>query len=176
MVWYCLDAPGTANLKLTDTLDIGDEKSEKAHRCAVDGLTWSGTTTSCYDRYEQQPPGATTTDTGRAFNKTSKFVVKLDPANAGVKIRRRANRHLANVQKAKVYVDGRIIPDALWYVCDLPVPDEVAFRDSDYEIPAKYTKGKTLITVKLEHIEAQPANTNNEYHYWGYCYGRTSLK
>lgn len=96
-----------------------------------------------------------------------------DPANEGVKVRRRVNRHMANVQKANVYIDGRIIPDAPWYVCDLPVPGEMAFRDSDYEIPAKYAKGKTSITIKLEHVEAQPANSNNEYYYWVHCYGRT---
>jgi hypothetical protein len=175
VVWYYLDDPGMANLKLTDTLEIGDESSEQAHRCAVDGLTWRGTTTSSYDRYEQQPPGPTTTDTGRAFDKTSQFVVKLDPANEGVKVRRRLNRHMANVQKANVYLDGQIIPDAPWYVCDLLAPDEAAFRDADYEIPARYTKGKKSITIKLEHVEAQPAKSNNEYHYWVYCYGRTRL-
>ena len=62
-----------------------------------------------------------------------------------------------------------------WYVCDLPAPGEAAFRDSDYEIPAKYTKGKKSITIKLEHAKAQPADSNNEYHYWVYCYGRTPL-
>ena len=29
------------------------------------------------------------------------------------------------------------------------------------------------ITIKLEHVEAQPANSNNEYYYWVHCYGRT---
>ncbi len=175
VVWYYLDQPGTANLKLTDTVDIGDQKSEQSHRCAVDGLTWSNTTASSYDRFEQQPEGPTTTDTGRAFNKTSEFIVKLDPANQGVKLRRRINRHLANVQKANVYVDGQLIPNAPWYVCDLLTSAEAAFRDTDYEIPAKYTKGKSFITVKLEHVEAQPSNSNNEYYYWVYCYGRTPL-
>ena len=174
VIWYYLDQPGTANLKLTDTLDVGDEQSEKAHRYTVAGLTWIGTTASCYDRYEQQSPLPTTTDVGRAFNKASEFVVKLDPANEGVKLRRRVDRHIANVQKANVYVDGQIIADAPWYVCDIPVPAETAFRDSDYEIPAKYTKGKSAITIRLEHVNAQPAHGNNEFYYWVYCYGKTA--
>ena len=77
---------------------------------------------------------------------------------------------MANVQRANVYVDGQLIPDAPWYVCDIPVPAETAFRDSDYEIPAKYTKGKSSIAVRLEHVDAQPDHSNNEYHYWVYCY------
>jgi len=175
VIWYYRDAPGTANLKLTDMLDVGDVPSEKAHRYTVDGLTWTGTTTSSYDRYEQQSPGPTTTDTGRAFNKSSRFVVKLDPANDGVKLRRRVNRFMANVQRANVYIDGQIVPDVPWYVCDLRAPAEAAFRDSDYEIPAKYTKGKSAISVRLEHVDAQPERSNNEYYYWVYCYGKTSL-
>ena len=52
------------------------------------------------------------TDGGRAFTGSSKFTVKLDRHNQGVKLRRRLNRNLANVQQAKVCVDGKEIPDA----------------------------------------------------------------
>ena len=51
----------------------------------------------------------------------------------------------------------------------------MAFRDSDYEIPAIYTHGKSAITIRLEHVDAQPAQSNNEYYYWVYCYGKTKL-
>ena len=54
-------------------------------------------------------------------------------------------------QRMDVYVDGRLIADAPWYVCDLPATPETAFRDTDYEIPAAYTKGKDHITIKLRH-------------------------
>ena len=39
--------------------------------------------------------------------------MKIDPANQGVKIRRRVNRNRSNVQRTDVYVDGRLIADAL---------------------------------------------------------------
>ena len=51
---------------------------------------------------------------------SSEFTVKIDPANEGVKIRRRVNRNRSNVQRTDVYVDGQLIADAPWYVCDLP--------------------------------------------------------
>ncbi len=175
VVWYYLGEPGFANLKLTDEVDVGDPSSEQAHQCVATGVKGSGSTASSYDRYEQQPRVPTTTDNGRAFTGTSEFRVKLDPANEGVKLRRRVNRHLANVQQAKVRVDGELIPDAPWLVCDLPVSADTAFRDTDYEIPARYTRGKGQVVIRLEHVRGLPDDSDNEYYYWVYCYGKTPL-
>ena len=175
VVWYYLDQPGTCNLKLTDEFDVGKPESEKAHQYSVTGEKWAGSTAASYDRMEYQPHVATTTDDGRAFTGTSQFTVKIDPANQGVKIRRRVNRNRSNVQRTDVYVDGRLIADAPWYVCDLPVTPDIAFRDTDYEIPAAYTQGKDRLTIKLQHVAGQPDNSSNEYYYWVYCYGRTPI-
>lgn len=178
VVWYYLAAPGFANLKLTDELDVGDKAGEKAHEYSVAGGTWAGTTASSYDRYEMQGRDPTTSDTGRAFAGASRFVVKLDPNNQGVKLRRRTNRQRANVQAANVWVDGRLIPNAPWYVCDLPGPADAAFRDSDYEIPASFTRGKSRIAIRIERIPGSPDASNqeyNEYYYWVFCYGKTPL-
>lgn len=176
VVWYYRAEPGVGNLKLTDEVDIGNAASEQAHRCAVTGLAWAGTTKSAYDRYEAQDPAPTTEDDGRAFTGASQFVVKLDPANEGVKLRRRVNRALANVQRANVSVDGARLPGAPWYVCDLPVTNDVAWRDTDFEIPANYTRGKAEITVKLEHVHGLPNDSGNEFYYWVFCYGKTPLR
>jgi hypothetical protein len=99
--------------------------------------------------------------------------VKIDPHNEGVKLRRRTNRNLSNVQRANVYVDGALIPDAPWYVCDLPAPVETAFVDTDFEIPAAYTRGKDHISVRVEHVAAQKVDSSNEYYYWVYSYRLT---
>ncbi|MFI5378600.1 MAG: DUF2961 domain-containing protein [Tepidisphaerales bacterium] len=175
VVWYYLDKPGECNLKLTDELDVGKPDSERAHAYRVTGEKWSGVTSSSYDRMEQEARVATTTDDGRAFAGTSEFTVKVDPANDGVKLRRRVNRNRSNVQRTDVYVDGRLIADAPWYVCDLAATPETAFRDSDYEIPAIYTKGKDRLTIKLQHVAGQVENSSNEYYYWVYSYGRTAV-
>jgi hypothetical protein len=175
VLWYYSDRPGDCNLRLTDELDVGKAESEKAHQYRITGEKWSGTTASSYDRMEYSPPTPTTTDDGRAFSGTSEFTVKIDPANEGVKIRRRVNRNRSNVQRTNVYVDGQLIPDAPWYVCDLPVTPETAFRDTDYEIPVAYTKGKDHLTIKLQHVAGQNDNSSNEYYYWVYCYGRTPI-
>jgi hypothetical protein len=174
-VWYYMDKPGECNLKLTDQFDVGKPESEKAHQYTVAGERWSGVTASSYDRMEFEPHKATTTDDGRAFTGASQFAVKIDPANEGVKIRRRANRNRSNVQRTDVYVDGQLIPDVPWYVCDLAAAPDVAFRDTDYEIPAAYTKGKDRLTVRLQHVAGQADNSTNEYYYWVYSYGRTPM-
>ncbi|MGB2796441.1 MAG: DUF2961 domain-containing protein [Phycisphaerae bacterium] len=176
VVWYYLDKPGECNLKLTDELDVGKPDSEKAHAYRATGEKWLGVTSSSYDRMEQDARVATTTDDGRAFAGTSEFTVKIDPANDGVKLRRRVNRNRSNVQRTDVYVDGRLIVDTPWYVCDLAATPETAFRDSDYEIPAVYTKGKDRLTIKLQHVAGQADDSSNEYYYWVYSYGRTALQ
>ena len=52
---------------------------------------------------------------------------------------------------------------------------ETAFRDTDYEIPAAYTKGKDRVTIKLKHVAGQADDSSNEYYYWVYSYGRTPI-
>jgi hypothetical protein len=175
VIWRYTDRPGGCNLKLTDELDVGKPASEKAHDYRVTGETWSGVTAASYDLMEYAPREPTTTDVGRAFAGASQFTVKIDPANEGVRIRRRVNRNRSNVQRTNVYVDGQLIPDAPWYVCDLKAPPETAFRDTDYEIPAVYTKGKDRLTIKLEHVSGRADDSSNEYYYWIYCYGRAPL-
>ena len=97
--------------------------------------------------------------------------MRIDPENEGVKLRRRANRNLSNVQRADVYVDGIPIADTPWYLCDLPAPAETAFVDTDFEIPAAYTRGKKHISVRVEHVAGQKADSTNEYYYWVFSYG-----
>jgi hypothetical protein len=82
---------------------------------------------------------------------------------------------LANVQQATVSVDGTPIPDAPWYFCDLPTTTKTAFADTDFEIPAAYTRGKKEVTIQIQHVKGEPANANNEHHYQVYCYGHKPL-
>jgi hypothetical protein len=172
--WYYLAEPGYGNLKLTDELDVGRAASERKHAYTVAGETWAGTTSASYDKFEQGDPYPTTDD-GRAFTNFSRFTVALDPRNEGVKLRRRTNRNLSHIQLANVYVDGRKLADSPWYLCDLPTPVASAFCDTEFEIPAAYTQGKRHVTLQVEHVAGQPADSNNEYYYWIYCYGKTRL-
>lgn len=174
IVWYYLANPGFANLELTDELDVGNAVSELAHAYAISGETGSTTTASSYDKLEMGDPHPASDD-GRLFTGSSTFTVQIDPDNEGVKLRRRTNRNVSNVQRANVYVDDVMIADSPWYLCDLPALADVAFADTDFEIPASYTKGKDRITVRVEHVAGQSADSTNEYYYWVYSYAPRSL-
>jgi hypothetical protein len=170
IVWYYLARPGYGNLKLTDQIDVGKVSSERGHAYAISGETGLVTSVSSYDKFEQGDPYPMT-DEGRFFNGSSTFRVKIDPHNEGVKLRRRTNRNVSNIQRANVYVDGVLIPDTPWYLCDLPAPAETAFVDTDFEIPAAYTRGKDHISIRVEHVSGQKVDSSNEYYYWVYSYG-----
>ena len=174
IIWSYQGQPGIANLTQTDELDVGDPTSEQNHAYQVTGETWTGQTDASYDAYEQGDPFPTV-DQGHSFNSASEFTVKIDPGNEGVRLRRRLNRNLANVQMARVFVDGREIAGTPWYFCDLPTPANTAFADSDFEIPASYAQGKNQLRIRIEHVRAEPANANNEYRYWAFCYERSPL-
>jgi len=187
IVWYYLRDPGQCNLSLTDELHVADEASQKAHQYAITGQTCMleelNNTISAYQGCEQGIPYPVR-DRGRSFIGASSFTVKINPENEGVRLRRRLNRNVANVQEAKVFVDGQEIGTP-WYFCDLPAPREAAFSDTDFDIPAAFTKGKEKISIRIEHVKAlhaapliaepqQPIG-NNEYCYWVYSYGPAPL-
>lgn len=60
---------------------------------------------------------------------------------------------------ANGYVDGQLIADAPWYVYDLEATLETAFRDTDYEIPAAYTKNRNPMTIRRRHVAGQTDNS-----------------
>jgi hypothetical protein len=115
-----------------------------------------------------------TTDDGRAFDKYCEFKVRLDPKNGGVRLRSRINREGNGIQTANVYVDGKKL-DMPWHVVtysDMPKRGKRSFDgwfDSEYEIPAVYTRGKSRITVRVEHVRSVK-NELNSFFYWIYCY------
>jgi hypothetical protein len=161
-------------MQLSDSLDVGNAQSEKAHSYQVQGNEWEGTLTQSYDSYETKDDYCETTDDGRAFDKYCEFNVRLDPKNAGVRLRSRINRAGNGIQTANVYVDGKKLTEP-WHVVtysDMPKRKNRSFDgwfDTEYEIPASYTQGKKKITVRIEHVRSVKDQLNSFY-YWVYCY------
>lgn len=157
-------------MKLTDELDVANLESEQAHNYTVAGETKTEKLTSCYDGYEQKADYDVETDDGRAFNGYSQFTVKLDPENTGVKLRRRVNRSGSAVQSAKVYVYGQ--ETGIWQIVQSEyVPISQAWLDSEYEIPAEFTRGKSNVDIKVEYLKSDGNNGEiNEFYYWVFCY------
>ncbi len=86
-----------------------------------------------------------TTDDGRAFGAggSSQFTMKIDPANQGVRLIRKADNGIGH-QRADIYVDGTKV--ASWG------PNDVAglckWTDETVDLPASVTAGKSSITIK----------------------------
>ena len=172
--YYKKSGPGI--LKLTDSLDVGNPASEKKHGYEITGQQWTGMLTQSYDSYETMDNYNETTDDGRAFNGYSEFQVKLNPENEGVRLISRINRSRNGIQTAHVYIDGKILPTP-WHI--VTYSDMIKKRnrsfdgwfDSEYEIPKRYTQGRSRLKVKIEYVNAVRQRLNNFY-YWVYCYGK----
>lgn len=163
-------AASPAVLTLTDELNVGNEISERAHSYCISKQTRWGTLTSAYDGYEQKVDYDTLTDDGRAHCGASQFTMKLDPENSGVRLRKRLNRAGNGVQTVKVFIDDKEI--GIWhFVQSSFAPVNQSWVESDYEIPASFTQGKTKVTVRLEYVDSDGNNGEvNEYYYWMFCY------
>jgi len=169
--YYKSDDADNYKLKLTDEVDVGNTASESAHNYTISGQTWINTISSGYDGYEKDYEYDRCTDDGRAFDGYSNFDVNIDPANDGVKLRKRIDRTDNNYQKANVYVDGRKVYERQWVIC---APQNTvyyqAWLDTDFSIPAKYTAGKSSINVKVEYADSPRAGEINEFYYRVYSY------
>lgn len=166
-------------MKLTDSLDVGDLKSEKNHSYKVEGTQWEGTLTQSYDSYETKDNYNVTTDNGRAFDKFCEFKVRLSAKNEGVRLRARINRQENGIQTGNVYVDGKKM-DVLWHIVTYSEMVKRGKRsfdgwyDAEYEIPKQYTRGKDHVTIKIEYVQAVK-NELNSFYYWVYCYAENGF-
>ncbi len=161
-------------MELSDSLDVGNLESEKAHSCKIEGERWNGTLTQSYDSYDTADDYGVTTDNGRAFDQSCEFKVRLNPENAGVRLTSRINREGNGIQTGNVYVDGKklALPWRVVTYSEMPRKGKRSFDgwfDSEYEIPGKYTKGKHEITVRIEHVQSVKDELNS-FRYWVYCY------
>ena len=166
--WYGHTWP---ELNQTDELDIGDAESEAAHDYHADGDLRHTHGDWWYDGEFNNVLFKTPaiTDDGVSFTNSSTFTVSISPNNQGVRLRRRTDK-ANNRQEARVFIDGQLVTERPWYTVDY----EKAFRnirwfDSDFDVPARYTKGKSQITVRIEFVNSETRRWD-EYHYWVYSY------
>ena len=175
-------------LVLTDELDVGSEDSERQHqyRNSSDLLSWSGSRVLPYEGSHQLDiPGDspqhrihTVKDDGRAWDRSCAFEVKIDPDNAGVKLRRRSaydfgafSKQVGEKRKARftarqrvaVSVDGVEVGE--WHISPRHARD--TWLDTDFEIPKHATQGKERVTIALTNKLETPWD---EYAYWIYSY------
>jgi len=150
----------TGGLILTDSIDIGNLNVNYK----VEGETWRGSLTQSYDSYDTQDDWCVTADDGVAFNKYVEFKANINPSNNGVRLVVRINRKDNGLQKGKVYIDGKRLP-LPWHIVTYSSIERQkrsfdGWFDAEYEIPAKYVRGKEQITVRIEHEQSLRGELN----------------
>lgn len=103
--------------------------------------------------------GEQITDDGKAFTGSSSFTVNIDPRNVGVVLLRRFDYSVAN-QTAAVLVDDQYV--STWI--NPGSNDRDRWKDSGFDIPFSFTKGKDKIKVKI--VYSNSSIDWNEFHYW----------
>jgi hypothetical protein len=166
--WYGHSSP---QLIQTDELDVGDARSAASHNYHANGDVrhthgdwwYEGE----FNNILFKTPAIV--DDGVSFTNSSTFTVAISPDNQGVRLRRRSDKAI-NRQEARVFIDGQLVTERPWYTVDY----EKAYRnirwfDSDFEVPKRYTRRKSNITVRIEFLSSATGRWD-EYHYWVYNY------
>jgi hypothetical protein len=172
--WYGASQP---RLIQTDELDIGDSQSEQAHAYQAAGDVQRNNGKWWYDGefnniLFKTPP---ITDDGVSFTNRSTFTVAISPDNQGVRLRRRCDKE-NNRQEARVFIDGQLVTERPWYSVDYEKTYRgIRWLDSDFEVPARYTRGKSKINVRIEFVSSETGRWD-EYHYWVYSHSKGEFR
>jgi hypothetical protein len=157
MLAYYYERPASQEV-LTDTLDVGKVASDRSHHYVISGQQFSGRNVYTYEGTAQ---GKKFADDGRGDRGYSRFSMKITSNNQGVDLRRRLDQGIAS-QQAKVFANGKLV--GTWLMAGSNPYHRWA--DSDFIIPAKYTRGRSSITLKIRYLSGRPYWT--EYRYWAY--------
>jgi hypothetical protein len=156
---------------LTDELDVGNAASEAAHRFAA---AEPGIRTEGHWWYDGEfnnvlIPTPPTSDDGRSIPDGCEFTVEVDPKNCGVRLRLRTDKE-NNRQLARVFIDGSLVTERPWYQVDFEKTyRNIRWADTDFDVPAKYTRAKRSLRVRLEHAGSENGCLDAS-HLWVFCH------
>ena len=150
----------------TDSLDLNSSRSIKRHSYKAMGNVRRTKLESFFEGNEDRIlyVGETV-----RFESFSSFRVNISSQNEGVRLRRLSDQNDAR-QAARVFVDGEEVTERLWYVADSNPYKR--WLEDDFEIPAKYTKGKKSLNIRIVPVSMskEGKNTWNEAEYQVFCY------
>jgi len=67
-----------------------------------------------------------------------------------------------------VSIDGQRVTERPWYTVDFErTYRNIRWSDTDFEVPARYTQGKSRVTVRIEFVSAENG-VWDEFRYWIY--------
>lgn len=148
----------------TDRLSLDDAKSKRKHKYVAVGNPRQQEVISFFEGDEDDIELKATV-TG--FDEYSEFNMAVDAANEGVRLRRMSDQS-AGRQLAKVYVDGQEVVENVWYLADSNPWKR--WVEDEFEIPAKYTAGKSLLRIKIVPESVGGVVNWNEAAYVVLCY------
>ena len=160
--YYAL--PSSGAMTLSDSLAVGSSTSRTAHSYAVTGEASTPTNSYYYEGEGAGSYGPLITDTGDTMTGHTQFTIAINPANKGVKLRRRLDYSVLN-QKAEVWVNGSDVGS--WY--DAGQNTTLSWRDSDFEIPVSLTQGQSSLNINIVY-DNTGGTAWTEYDYWAYSY------
>jgi hypothetical protein len=134
-------------LERTDSVDVGDGASERAH-----DYRSGGDRDELRSTFEGDDDTVAVVDDGRASTAPVRFELGVERRNDGVVLRRRSDQQAAG-QAARVLVDGR---DAgVWHQ---PLGNAThRWLEDSYLLPAQLTDGRRELTVELLPLDGAPA-------------------
>ncbi len=177
--WYGANSP---SLIQTDSLQIGDAASERSHAYASPEASKPYEITSRYewgvDTLNGREVYPAQTDHGRKTTGVSEFMIKLEPKNYGVLLRRKLDYSFPN-QRAEVFIadatggarhvnESDWKPAGTWYLAggntcvysnpkgELGVTQHIVetsnrrFRDDEFLVPRDLTEGRSAIWVRVK--------------------------
>jgi hypothetical protein len=145
----------------TDEIDIGNKESEKQHSYMAAGAQYASLEAS----YEGDDDHIIVADTGVYHATEIVFTIAVNSQNNGVLLRRRSDQRFG-CQRASIWVDGEQVVERDWYFADRnPIK---RWLDDEFAIPARYTAGKSTLSVRMIPKVSGSGKTWNEYRYWVY--------
>jgi hypothetical protein len=160
----------------TDELDVGNLQSEGMHGYKAEGDVVRTNGAWWYDGEFNNVLFKTPAivDDGVSFTDSSSFTVGISADNLGVRLRRRCDK-ANNRQEARVFIDGQLVTERPWYTVDYEKTyRNIRWFDSDFEVPERYTGGKSKINVRIEFVSSETGRWD-EYHYWVYSYSSAGV-
>lgn len=150
-------------------MDVGNTDAEGRHGYGATGRVTRRQGEYWYDGAANNilTPTPAILDDGVAFDGASTFTVATAPDNRGIRIRRRTDKE-NNRQCAWVSIDGQRVTERPWYSVDFErTYRNIRWWDTDFDVPARYTQGKSRVTVKIEFVSAENG-VWDEFRYWIY--------
>lgn len=150
-----------AAIRLTDQIDLKDEACRVQHN--LFGTLRSETMLTSF--YEGDDDDIEVSDGVVTFDGALEFTCALEKANSGLRLRRRSDQ-IRGRQAARVWVDGKLVQERIWYYADRN--SYKRWLDDEFEIAAKYTRGKDTVRIRIEPFDAGNGITWNQARYQVY--------